>query len=63
MTNESELEYLQRRAAEELACADVATDAIAAEVHLRMGLLYSNRAAELCNQQDMEIVPPTAVAL
>ena len=60
MTDESELDYLQRRAAEELDYADVAADPIAAEIHRRMGLLYAKKVAELGHQQHLEIVPPSA---
>jgi len=46
---ENELEYSRRRAAEELDRAERSVDLVAADIHRRMAIAYSNRAAEIEN--------------
>lgn len=52
---ESEIEYLHRRAAEELRLAEAAEDSNAAAIHERMALLYADRIAAL--NADPELDP------
>ena len=58
---ESELEFLRRRTAEELALADRSDIPVAADVHRRLALLYANRVAEMRSTPWLEVVEPMAM--
>jgi len=50
--HEDDLEFLNRRAAEELRLAEDTQDLTAAGIHGRMALLYADRIAALTKQPD-----------
>ncbi len=58
---EKELDYLLRRAAEELECAEASSDTIAAQVHRQMAVLYANQIAELRQLTELEIAGQSAL--
>ena len=47
MEEETEIDYLARRAQAELALAETARDATAAHVHRQMAVAYAQRVADL----------------
>ena len=55
--SENELEFIRRRAAEELDRAERSGDLVAADIHRRMAIAYSNRAAEIENIRALNLVP------
>ena len=57
MDRETELDFLLRRATEEIENADLCSDPVAAQIHRRMAVLYANRVAALGHHQHLEIVP------
>lgn len=63
---ENEIEYLHRRATEELDYADRCTDMIAAQIHRQLAGLYANKLSELRNLASPEIAefaPPEIIKL
>lgn len=54
--DEEDLEYLNRRAAEELRLAQDKRDPTAAAIHQRMALLYADRIAALSEWPDVDPV-------
>lgn len=45
--SENELDFFRRRAAEERERAEHSADTVAADIHRRMAIAYTNRAAEI----------------
>ena len=56
---EEDLEYLNRRASEELRLAEEARDPTAAGIHGRMALLYADRIAALSERPDFDPITQT----
>jgi len=53
---EDELDFFRRRAAEERMRAEHSLDPIAADIHRRMAIAYTKRAAEIGNARAFELV-------
>ena len=60
--HEEDLEYLRRRAAEELRLAEDKRDLTAAEIHGRMALLYADRIAALSERSAFDPVAQTRLS-
>jgi hypothetical protein len=58
---ETEVGYLGRRAAEELAYADQCQDPVARSIHQQMAVLYANKVAELRKVIPLKIVEQSAI--
>ncbi len=56
---ESDIEFLDRRAAEELQQAEQASDLAAAAIHRRMAALYADRAASLSELSNFDPIVQT----
>ena len=56
---ESDIEYLHRRAAEELRLAEETRDPTAAGIHERMALLYADRIAALSERPGFDPIVQT----
>ena len=56
---ESDIEYLHRRAAEELRLAESTNDSDAAAIHGRMALLYADRIAALNDHPQFDPIVQT----
>ena len=57
---ENEIDYLHRRAAEELAAADECADPAAAQIHRSLAALYSSKIDELVRARGIVAVRPDA---
>lgn len=57
---ENEIDYLRRRAAEELAAAGECADPAAANIHRSLAALYSSKIDELIRARGTEAVRPNA---
>ncbi len=55
---ESDIEYLYRRAAEEMRCAEETNDPAAAAIHRRMAALYADRITVLTDNPDFDPIVP-----
>jgi len=55
---ENELDFVRRRATEERDLAERTMDRIAADIHRRMAIAYTNRAAEIENSRPLNLVQP-----
>ena len=53
---ENELDFVRRRAAEERERAEHSIDVVAADIHRRMAIAYTNRAAEIENSRALNLV-------
>ncbi len=58
---ETEIDYLVRRAAEELEYGERSDDPIAANIHRRMAFLYGEKIVELRHPTSAEIVEHMAM--
>lgn len=60
MSKESELEFLLRRATEEVEIADLSRDPVAARIHREMALIYARKVAEYGERPPLHMpaVPP-----
>lgn len=57
---ENEIDYLRRRAAEELAAAGACADPAAAQIHRSLAALYASKIDELVRARGIEAVRPHA---
>jgi len=54
--NENELDFFRRRAAEERERAEHSVELVAADIHRRMAIAYTNRAAELESSRTLNLI-------
>lgn len=58
---ENDIDYLRRRAAEELERAELSNDSAVSQIHGQMAILYANKVAELRHLTPLEIVEQVAM--